>query len=194
MPSLNIESNVPSFLLGTLAPDAFVPDSQDSFSQHHFQGTDKRISLQSFFKETSFTDQPRELPIWSFLCGYYSHLWLDVFYRENSSRIPFRRPAELPNADLRSLLRRETEILNAPYVLRFSGLLIPRVEDVLLPTGLGFVHLERCIHLFHEVQSQSQARAKQPAVFTALSATEYAAFLKDASKLFIDEIGALNDV
>jgi hypothetical protein len=188
MPSLGITSHVDSFLLGTTAPDAFEPDVENSFSLHHFNGGDRRISLTNFRKSTNFTPKPSDNSAWAFLCGYYSHLWLDVFFRENSDRISFKRPVGISDADMRSLVRKETEVLNAPFVLRFSDL---SMEDFLCPNGLEFVKLERCNHLFHEVIAQSQAWAQSPTELMALDEAEYVTFLEDAAKLFKEEISIL---
>jgi hypothetical protein len=185
MPSLGIVSQVGSFLLGTTAPDAFEPDIENSFSLHHFNGEDRRISLTNFRKSTSFIYKPSDDSAWAFLCGYYSHLWLDVFFRENSDRISFKRPAGISDADMRSFVRNETEVLNAPFVLRFSDL---SMEDFLCPHGLEFVKPERCDHLFHEVITQSQTWAQSPTELITLDEAEYVTFLEDASKLFKEEI------
>ncbi len=188
MPSLGSVSQVGSFLLGTTAPDAFEPDSEDSFSQHHFKGGDGRISLQEFLKETNFIHQPYDNPAWSFICGYYSHLWLDIFYRDNADSLSFKKPIGMPDTDLRDLIRRETEILNAPFVLDFGNLPLPQSEDLLLPTGLEFVELERCIYLFSEVLKQSQAWSQLASTSKTIDEAEYATFLRDAAKLFTNEI------
>jgi hypothetical protein len=79
LPSLGIASHAGSFLFGVTAPDACEPASEERFSQYHFIGSNGQISLESFRKATSFTPTPSDDASWSFTCGYYSHLWLDVF-------------------------------------------------------------------------------------------------------------------
>jgi len=78
-PSLGIVSQAGSFLLGTTAPDAFEPESEASFSRHHFKNESGQISLPDFVKATRFLPRPVDHPAWSFTCGYFCHLWLDVF-------------------------------------------------------------------------------------------------------------------
>jgi hypothetical protein len=118
-----------SFLLGTTAPDAFESDSEESFSQQHFITADGRISLSGFLKQTNLILQPSNNPSWLFGCGYYSHLWLDVFYRDQADRIPIKKPVGMVEADLRKLARQGTEILNAPFVLGVSNLQLSELEN-----------------------------------------------------------------
>jgi hypothetical protein len=193
MPPLGIISHPGDFLIGTTAPDAFEPDSEISFSRHHFRGADGKISLLNFLKMTGFIGHPSDDPAWSFTCGYYCHLWLDVFYRDNAERIPFKRPAGLPDSDLRSLVRRETEILNAPFVLNIMDLPVSDLNTLKLPPGLEFIDLERCTHLFHEVVKQSQKWSNMTPKFKSMDPDELATFLTNAAKLFLNEIQALPD-
>lgn len=182
---LGITPHEGAFLLGTTAPDAFDLDSEESFSQHHFRALDGRISLEGFLKQTHFVPKPSNNSTWSFSCGYYAHLWLDVFYRDHADSMPFRKPVGMEDADFRKLVRRETEILNAPFVLNASILKIPRFEDLSLPGGLEFVDLERCKHLFQEVLKQSEAWSQLAPASEAVDAAEYAAFFTEVSKLFL---------
>jgi hypothetical protein len=177
-----------AFLLGTTATDAFDPDREESFSQHHFRATDERISLESFLKQTHFVLKPSINSSWSFSCGYYSHIWLDVFYRDHADRMPFRRPVGMEDADFRKIVRRETEILNAPFVLNAGNLQIPRSENLSLPGGLEFVDLERCNRLFHEVLKQSEAWSQLAPTSETVDAAEYAAFFAEVSGLFLSAI------
>jgi hypothetical protein len=188
MPSLGVLSQAGCFLLGTTAPDAFEPDSEASFSQHHFRDESGRISLPNFVKATNFIHQPADNPTWSFTCGYFCHLWLDVFYRDNAERIPFKRPAGVPDSDLRNLVRRETEILTAPFVLNIRDLPVSDLKALKLPPSLEFIDLERCIPLFHEVVKQSQAWSDPDPNFEAIDPEKFSAFLSDVSKLFLNEI------
>jgi hypothetical protein len=177
-----------AFFLGTTAVDAFDPARAESFSQYHFRATDGRISLEDFLKQTNFELKPSINSSWSFSCGYYSHLWLDVFYRDHADRMPFRKPVRLEDADFRKLVRRETEILNAPFVLNASNLQIPWSENLSLPRGLEFVDLERCNRLFHEVLKQSETWSQLAATSEAVDAAEYAAFFVELSRIFMSEI------
>lgn len=188
MPSISIVSHVGSFLLGTTAPDAFVPESETSFSQHHFKGGGGRISLQDFLKATNLIHQPSDDAGWSFTCGYYCHLWLDVFYGNHADRLPIRRPPGMLDTDLRNLARKETEILNAPFVLKFSDSPVPESKDLLLPPGIEFIDLERCRYLFREVIKQSQGWSVPSPEFQLIDPMEYAAFLNEASRFFLSEI------
>ncbi|MCJ7435426.1 MAG: hypothetical protein MUO77_18245 [Anaerolineales bacterium] len=189
MPLLGITTpQVSYFFLGTIAPDAFDPESEENFSRHHFKGKDGRISLEHFLKETNFIFEPSNNSSWSLSCGYYSHLWLDAFYRDNADRLPIKKPIGISDIDLRSLVRRETEILNAPCVLDIGNLLSLQFEDLSLPVGLQFVELERCFHLFHEVLKQSQAWSQFVPTFESIDEGEYTSFFENLSKIFRNEI------
>ena len=188
MPRMGITSNVSSFLLGTTAPDAFDPESEESFSQHHFNGKDGRISLENFLRETNFTFSPDDNSSGSFNCGYYCHLWLDVFFRDNADRLPFKKSLDMTDMNFRDLVRKETEILNAPFVLGVGNLSLPRSEDLLMQIGLEFVSVERCTYLFSEVVKQSQAWSQLVPTFEALDKAEYDTFFEDVSKLFINKL------
>ncbi len=94
----------------------------------------------------------------------------------------------MEDADFRKLLRRETEILNAPFVLNAGNLKIPRSEDLSLPSGLEFVDLKRCIHLFHEVLKQSETWSQLAPSSEAVDAAEYAAFFAEVARLFLSDI------
>jgi hypothetical protein len=177
-----------AFFLGTTAVDAFDPDGGESFSQHHFRAKDGLISLEGFLQQTHFALKAANHSTWSFSCGYYSHLWLDVFYREHAERMPFRRPAGMEDVDFRKLVRRETEILNAPFVLNAGKLQIPRSENFSLPTGLEFVDLERCNRLFREVFKQSEAWSQLAPTSEVVEATEYEAFFAEVSMLFLTQV------
>jgi hypothetical protein len=187
LPLLGIVSHVSSFVLGTTAVDAFDPDSEDSFAEYHFREKNERISLENFLRETNFILQPVDDSSWSFSCGYYSHLWLDVFFRDNADCLPFRKPIRLSDVDLRMLVRRETEILNVPFVLHFESLPFPEPEHLCLPLGLEFVDRVRCIHLFHEVIKQSQAWSQLAPGFEAIDEAGYTAFFGDVAKIFTNE-------
>ena len=187
VPSLGIPSYVHSFTLGTFAPDAFDPEREGSFSQHHFKVMNERISLEDFRRETNFSLQPDNDSTWSFKCGYYCHLWLDVYYRDNADCLPFRRPLNMSDTDLRSLVRRETEILNAPFVLGVGDLSLPQRKEVVLPVGLEFIDIERCIQLFHEVVKQSLAWSKLVPTFESVDESEYTRFFGDVITLFLNE-------
>jgi hypothetical protein len=186
--SLGIVPHTGYFILGTTAPDAFEPDSEISFSRHHFRAVDGKISLPDFLKATGFLSHSSDDAAWSFTCGYYCHLWLDVYFRDSADRIPFRRPAGVQDSDLRSLVRKQTEILNAPFVLSLSHLPVSGLKALNLPPGLEFIDLERCTHLFHEVVKQSQAWSDPDPKFESMDPDEFAAFLADASMLFLLEI------
>lgn len=189
MSSLGSGLHHAAFLLGTTAPDAFEPDREDSFSKHHFKGEDGRIRLQRFLDNTGFRyHQSADDPTWFFTYGYFGHLWLDVYYRDHGDRLPFKRPTDMPDADLRSLVRKETEVLNAPFVLNAGHLPVHHYTDLALPSGLEFVNLQRCIGLFHEVVKQSQAWSLLDHSFESLDKDEYATFLEDASRSFQNEI------
>lgn len=188
MHPLRITPQEGAFLLGTTAPDAFDPDREESFSQHHFRATDGRISLEDFLKQTNFVLKPSINSSWSFSCGYYSHLWLDVFYRDHADRMPLRRPVGMEDADLRKLVRIETEILNTTFVLNAGNLNFPRSENLSLPKGLEFVDLERCNRLFHEVLKQSETWSQLAPTSESVDAAEYAAFFAEVSRLFLSEI------
>jgi hypothetical protein len=187
MYQLRIKHREGAFLLGTTAPDAFDLDSEESFSQHHFRAMDGRISLEGFLKQTHFVSKSSNNSSWSFSCGYYAHLWLDVFYRDNVDRMPFKGPFDMENADFRKLVRRETEILNAPFVLNASNLKIPRFENLSLPGGLEFIDLERCKRLFQEVLKQSETWSQLTPTSDTVDAAEYAAFFAEVSKLFLSD-------
>ena len=187
LPLLGIVSHASSFVFGTTAPDAFDPDSEDSFSQCHFKDKDERISLENFLRKTNFILQPVDDLSWSFSCGYYCHLWLDVYFRDNTDCLPFRKPIRLSDADLRTLVRRETEILNVPFVLNLGSLPVPKPEGFLLPLGLEFVDVGRCIHLFQEVIKQSQAWSQFVPTFEAIDEVRYTTFFGDLSKIFMHE-------
>ena len=188
LPSLEMAPHTASFLLGTTAPDAFDPQSEQSFSRYHFKRSDGRIGLQDFVEVTNFTNRPFDDPAWCFTCGYYCHLWLDAFYMDNAQHLHFKRPPGMPDADWRSLIRKESEILNAPFVLKAGSL--PQSDNLLLPAGLEFVNFERCIDLFHEVLRQSQTWSVLADELVSLDPGEYAAFLGEASKIFLDEFQA----
>jgi hypothetical protein len=185
---LKIEGHESAFYLGATAVDTFDPEREESFSQHHFRAAGGRISLEGFLQQTHFALKPSKHSTWSFSCGYYSHLWLDVFYREQAERMPFRRPAGMEDADFRKLVRRETEILNAPFVLNAGKLHIPESDNFSLPIGLGFVDLERCKHLFYEVLKQSVAWSHLLPTSETVEAAEYAAFFAEVSMLFLTQV------
>jgi hypothetical protein len=187
MASLGIMCHAGPFLLGTTAPDAFEPESEVSFSRHHFTGSDDRISLQKFLDAKNLSHEQSDESTWSFCYGYYCHLWLDVFYRDNADRILIERPADISDVELRSLVRREKEILNAPFVLDAAHLLTPRSDNLFLPPSLEFVDLERCINLFREVVKQSQEWSIFASDFKTIDSIRYAAFLESASHLFLEE-------
>ena len=94
----------------------------------------------------------------------------------------------MSDPELRALVRRETEILNAPVVLHAGRLLMPGPENIGLSPGLEFVEFERCIHLFHEVLKQSLAWSQLAPTFESLDEAEYASFLGEAAKSFRDEL------
>ncbi len=119
---LGIKSHAGSFLLGATAPDAFEPDNEDGFSRHHFvKGKNGRISLERFLEDTNFIPQPSDSFAWSFTCGYYSHLWLDNYYRDNADRLPHKKPAGISDADLMGLARKEAEILTRPSFWKLAN-------------------------------------------------------------------------
>jgi len=193
MPPLGIVPYAGNFILGTTAPDAFEPEREASFSQHHFKKDDGRTCLPEFVQATYFMYQPIDDPAWSFTCGYYCHLWLDVYFSENSDRIPFKRPAGKSEAELRSLVRKETEILNAPFVLNLNDIPVLRPGDLVLPSSLGFVGAGRCIQLFYEVVEQSRAWSAPVYEFESIDPLDYAAFLEEASELFLNNIQKLSN-
>src|SRR4030067_2633506 len=117
MPRLGLPPNAGLFLLGSLAPDAFEPDSEEGFTQHHFIGQDGKISLATFTQATGFSWRSAHEPGWPLTCGYYAHLWLDVFYRNHGDDLPVRRPNGMSDVDLRLTLRKETEYINSPHFL-----------------------------------------------------------------------------
>jgi hypothetical protein len=188
MRRLRITPHEGAFYLGATAVDAFDPEGEESFSQHHFRGADGRISLEGYLKQTNFMLEPSANSCWSFSCGYYSHLWLDVFYRGHAERMPFRRPAGMQDADFRQLVRRETEILNAPYVLNAGKAQIPQPEGLSLPGGLEFVDLVRCKQLFQEVLKQSEAWSRLEPTSEAVEAAGYADLFAEAAGLFLSAI------
>lgn len=184
---LGVLSHVNSFVLGTTAPDAFDPDSEESFSNYHFKEKEERISLESFLRKTNFIFQPVNEPSWLFSCGYYCHLWLDVFFRDNAGYLPFRKPICLSDTDVGKLVRRETEILNAPFALKLESLPMPQPKNFLLPFGLEFVDVDRCVHLFYTVIKQSQTWSQLVPTFDAIDEAKYNAFFGDVSKIFMKE-------
>jgi hypothetical protein len=188
MPSLGMVSYSGWFLLGTTAPDAFDPESEDSFARYHCRGEDGRISLQKFLENTNLTHRSSDNSARPFLCGYYCHLWLDVFFRDNADSLPFNRPADMPESELRRLVRRETEILNAPFVLSAGNLPDFDFNTLKLPSTLEFIDSERCMKLFREVVEQSQAWSVLAPEFEPIDPLAYADFLENAAKLCLDEI------
>jgi hypothetical protein len=191
LPSLGAVSHTGNFLIGTTAPDAFEPEREDSFSRHHFINETGHISLPDFVQTTGFLLRPADHPAWSFTCGYYCHLWLDVFYRNNMGRIPIRRPDGMLDAEVRRHVRRETEILNASFVLDAADQPIPQPEELCLPIGLKFIDTERCIQLFHEVIKQSREWSTLSIEFELIDRVEYTTILENAVTLFMNEIQIL---
>jgi hypothetical protein len=94
----------------------------------------------------------------------------------------------MEDAEFRKLVRRETEILNALFVLNAGKLQIPRSENFSLPGGLEFVDLERCNRLFHEVLKQSETWSRMAPMSETVEAAEYAAFFEEVSRLFLSDI------
>lgn len=94
----------------------------------------------------------------------------------------------MQDADFRQLVRRETEILNAPYVLNAGKVQIPRPEDLSLPGGLEFVDLVRCKQLFQEVLKQSEGWSRLEATSEAVEAAGYADLFAEAAGLFLSAI------
>lgn len=184
MPRLGIASGAGSFLLGTTAPDAFDPDRAALFFQYHFIEKDQLISLERFRRETAYSFQPAG----SFACGYYCHLWLDVYFQANADRLSFRRPQGMSDADLRSLVRREAEIPNAPFVLQVAESTILQPAEVALPAALEFVDLQRCADLFHAAVQQAQAETQPAPPIESRIEPAYTQLFEDALESFLNEI------
>ena len=107
LPRIPVASQTWFFLLGTVAPDAFHPDDEASFAQHHFQGQDGRIDLTSFRKTTAFDKLLQDSPASLFATGYYAHLWLDIFFRDHGDELPVTRSFSISDADLRLAIKKE---------------------------------------------------------------------------------------
>jgi hypothetical protein len=183
-PAVGITSHVDSFLLGTAAPDAFDSEDKGDFALYHFQGGDGRISLENFLIKTKFTFHPADNSSWSFVCGYYSHLWLDMFYQDQAWRLKFNKPDSLSPADLRNLIGKEAEILNAPFVLQTGN---PSSLSS-LPDLFEFVNLARCIQIFHETVQRSHAHLNLIHAFEILNEADYADFFDYAVRSYLSEV------
>ncbi|MBC7228306.1 MAG: zinc dependent phospholipase C family protein [Thermoflexales bacterium] len=72
------------FVLGSIAPDCFDREDNESFRSYHFAGDNMEPDLDIFLKATHLSWHGCAVERLSFVTGYYSHLWLDKFFRAHA--------------------------------------------------------------------------------------------------------------
>src|SRR5665647_1067853 len=89
-----------SLLLGIASPDTFSDD--DSYYDYHFlednEDGDDDIDVRQFYEEFDLKSMDRKEK-W-FIIGYYAHLWLDEYFKFNSSKLTLYNKYDLPDNEL----------------------------------------------------------------------------------------------
>lgn len=91
----NKEINIPSFIIGIVAPDTI---NEDDFEDLHTLDEDGNIDVREFYEQFNFND----LDIFqkSFILGYYCHLWFDEYYKFNASKLTLHNNVDLTDEEL----------------------------------------------------------------------------------------------
>lgn len=94
--NLDDEIDIHSFILGMASPDTFIDD--DTFEEFHCLDEDGNIDVRDFYEK--FDLKKLNLQQKSFILGYYSHLWLDEYYKFNASRLTIHNSNDLSDDEL----------------------------------------------------------------------------------------------
>jgi hypothetical protein len=177
------------FVLGSIAPDCFDREDSESFRAYHFVRDSAKPDLDIFLKATHLAWQGRDVRTLSFVAGYLSHLWLDIFFRVHADDIKVSNPSNLPPDELRTFLRANVEEYDFTDSATFLGAIqeLPLLFEPI--TGLEFVSLDCAVHLLRQLRDSIRSARNRCLLPVVISREDYIHFLESAVDEFVTELG-----
>ena len=180
------------FVLGSIAPDCFDREDNESFRTYHFVQDNAEPDLEVFLKGTHLARQGHALETLSFVAGYYSHLWLDIFFRTHADALKVINPRNLPPDELRTLLRANIEEYDLTDSATFLGA-IREPSSLFEPiVGLEFISLDCAVRLLHQLTESIRGIENRHPLPVAISRNDYVHFLAGAVDRFVTVLGELD--
>jgi hypothetical protein len=180
-----IPARMDTFLLGCVAPDAFNPDVNSSFAQHHFSTESGGIELKAFQETTHLERLSTQSPALSFIYGYYAHLWLDIYFNEHGNELPVAKPLSILDAERKQAFRREVEFFDAPFILGLKNHLLVDFDSFTPPMGFEFVEITRCARRMKQLAEHAPALSQTALIPRILAQAGYADFMDKAAGIFL---------
>lgn len=119
------EIDIHSFMLGTVSPDTFC--DEDTFLDFHCIDEDGNIDVREFYEQ--FDMKKLNLQEKSFILGYYSHLWLDEFYKFNASKLTVHNTDDLLDDELSTAIKSLVIYYNAKAIGNYYEKIKKEIND-----------------------------------------------------------------
>lgn len=130
--STDDEIDIRSFILGLAAPDTFIDD--ETFEDYHFADEDGDIDVRAFYE--SFDWDSFGLEQKSFVLGYYSHLWLDEYFKFNASKLTVHNKNDLPDEELGQAVKNLLEYYDNKIVDGFFDNIKDDIDNFILELNI----------------------------------------------------------
>jgi hypothetical protein len=177
-----------AFCLGSIAPDCSDASDQDAFHTAHRLDDTGRFDYLGFYTEQSSSTPEKDLPVRSYILGYFSHLWFDAFARDAEETTLIEQPSEQPPD--RQLLRSEIMGLDKSAVLKMSSSVEKPPRPIELPVIRG-IDPARALQKYESTVAHLRHLQLGPRSEVFVSASAYSDFLASAEGGFRKCLDAL---
>lgn len=124
------EVHLCSFLLGIVSPDTF-PDMESYYDYHFLEEKDENgdddIDVREFYERFNFKNMTKQTK-W-FVIGYYAHLWLDEYFKFNSSKLTLNNEFDLPDSKLSKSVKELMRLFDEEITDNFFDDIIKEIKN-----------------------------------------------------------------
>ena len=119
-----------SFLLGIVSPDTF-PDKESYYDYHFLEKKDEDgdddIDVMEFYEKFNFKKMDKQTK--SFVIGYYAHLWLDEYFKFNSSKLTLNNEFDLPDSKLSKSVKELMRLFDEEITGNYFDDIMKKIEN-----------------------------------------------------------------
>ncbi len=174
------------FVMGSIAPDCFLEhESDEAFRLHHFVRIGSEPDLEFFLDVTHSVSQSSNMAERSFIDGYHTHLWLDVFVRTHGEDIELIRPPNVTEEEIRFLLKANVKRYDLTSIGDFLNDVKEQPQPIGPIPGMEFVSFELALKLLHQLVVSAKEVEDTETLPMIIAEEQHIHFLSRAADEFV---------
>jgi hypothetical protein len=178
-----------SFLLGIVSPDTF-PDKESYYDYHFLEENDEDgdddIDVREFYERFNFKKMDKLTK--SFVIGYYAHLWLDEYFKFNSSKLTLNNEFDLSDKQLSKSVKELMRLFDEEITNNYFDGIMKEIEGFNLDLkhkALKHVDIEKSKKLLFETYNEKKPSDVHEEL---LDRDEYKKLMKKSVKRFFKSL------